>query len=176
MDVCKKKRSVAMTANQSFLTPRCSLVGAGFSGFWYHLGLFHSLPSILDYDYYCYSSACLSVVLGLVGESIENTYNVSRSIQIEWSTSKLATYDLVDEFLERLLPHDEEAISNILPRLNVISTSLDTGVEILQASNRTELVALLHSTTRIPYLTGNTWVERGNQRYIDGKAEQAYFV
>ena len=101
---------------------------------------------------------------------MESTYNISRAIQLEWSTSQLSSYDLVDEFLERLLPIDEESFSDILPRLYVISTSLDTGVEIQKPSNRTELVDLMHRTTRIPLLTGSTWLEQGNQRYIDGKS------
>ena len=150
------------------------LAGAGFSGFWYHLGLFQSIPSLHDYDYYCYSSGCLSLVLGFIGASVQDTYDVARDIQISWSTSKLSSYDIVDEFIERLLPTDEATFAKLLPRLNVISTSLETGVEIQSPSNRTELVALLHRTTRIPLLTGSTWIEQGNQRYIDGRGAEKF--
>lgn len=35
--------------------------GSGFSGFWFHLGVLQKLSHKLhDYDFYCYSSGCLS--------------------------------------------------------------------------------------------------------------------
>jgi len=34
--------------------------GAGFSGFWFHLGRLQSIPNLRDHDFYCYSSGCLS--------------------------------------------------------------------------------------------------------------------
>jgi hypothetical protein len=37
-----------------------NVIGGGFSGFWFHLGFFHSIPNLGDYDFYCFSSGCLS--------------------------------------------------------------------------------------------------------------------
>lgn len=151
------------------LSSLMALVGAGFSGFWYHLGLLRAVPLPHGYDYYCYSSGCLSVVLALLEAPVEETYNVCRGIQVEWSQGKLSTYDILDAFLDRLLPLEEETFTELLPRLNIISTRLDsTEVHIQQPSSRSELVSLLLRTTRIPFLTGHGWLQDGNARYIDG--------
>jgi len=41
------------------------LPGGGFSGFWFHLGYLHSIPSesLHEHDYYCYSAGCLGTLL-----------------------------------------------------------------------------------------------------------------
>jgi hypothetical protein len=173
--------------------------GAGFSGFWYHLGLWQSIrstttsssstptstSSLQDFEYYCYSSGCLSIVLALLGISIEETYTVCRTIQEEWIQGSLARYEILDAFLDRLLPTDDEEedlYATVLPHVHIISTTvgetkpLTWGMSITtvftphtqQPTNRTELIMLLHRTARIPFLTGNGWVEHDNHRYIDG--------
>uniref|UniRef100_A0A7S3LF98 PNPLA domain-containing protein n=1 Tax=Amphora coffeiformis TaxID=265554 RepID=A0A7S3LF98_9STRA len=142
--------------------------GAGFSGFWYHLGLFKSISTLDEYDYFCYSSGCLSIVLGFLNTDVEYAYDVCRDIQIAWSQGRMSSYEIIDEFLERLLPAEEKLFSSLFPRLNIISTSLDSGVEIRQAKNRTELLSYLRRTTRIPLLTGRAWLKDAGQRYVDG--------
>ena len=149
------------------------IAGAGFSGFWYHLGLFKSIPALDDYDYFCYSSGCLSIVLGFLNTDVEHAYYVCRDIQIGWLQGRMSSYEIVDEFLERLLPAEDKLFASLFPRLNIISTSLDSGVEIRQAKNRTELLSYLRRTTRIPLLTGRTWLKDDGQRYIDGKFGRA---
>ena len=100
---------------------------------------------------------------------MDDTYQVCRDIQQAWATGALSSYQILDVFLERLLPVEEEVYTLVLPRLHVISTSLASGVQIQQPTNRTELVNLLHRTARIPLLTGKGWVEHDNEWYIDGK-------
>ena len=134
--------------------------GAGFSGFWYHLGLFQSMPTdtLYQYDYYCYSSACLSVILGFLQTPVEHAYNTCHAIQHEWyHQGTLSTYDMVDEFLRRLVPTNEEQLEPWLSRIHILSTHVERGVDIQQPTNRHELVQLIRQTTWIPFLTGQEW-------------------
>ena len=123
---------------------------------------------MLEFDYYCYSSGCLSVVLGFLGASADETYSVCRNIQDEWSRGELSRYNIVDEFLDRLLPADEESFFELLPRLNVISTSFDSVVDIQRPTSRAELLSVLRRTTHIPFLTGRGWLKHDEGRYLDG--------
>lgn len=171
-------------------------IGAGFSGFWYHLGLFSSLSSsasdaFLDFDYYCYSSACLSLVFGYLRMPVDHVFAATRDIQEEWLRGDLSSYDMVDEFVARRLLHrldqdddrGEALLAPLLTRLHVLSTSLDaTGAvvtaEVFSPSNVTELVAAIKRTTWIPFLTGRGWFLRdndnsssnsaGGRSYLDG--------
>lgn len=142
--------------------------GAGFSGFWYHLGIFQSIPSLHEYDYFCYSSGCLGIVLALLEAPVGETYDTCREIQLEFSQRNISSYTMVDEFLNRLLPVEEEPFTEFLPRLNIISTNMRSGAVVQQPSNRSELISLLLRTTRIPFLTGRGWLQDGSERYIDG--------
>jgi hypothetical protein len=36
-----------------------TILGGGFSGFWFHLGYLQSMKNLDEYDYYCFSSGCL---------------------------------------------------------------------------------------------------------------------
>uniref|UniRef100_A0A7S3LF66 PNPLA domain-containing protein n=1 Tax=Amphora coffeiformis TaxID=265554 RepID=A0A7S3LF66_9STRA len=172
LDECGQE--IRQTLNLSHLLTLTTLhvafviTGAGFSGFWYHLGLFKSISTLDEYDYFCYSSGCLSIVLGFLNTDVEYAYDVCRDIQIAWSQGRMSSYEIIDEFLERLLPAEEKLFSSLFPRLNIISTSLDSGVEIRQAKNRTELLSYLRRTTRIPLLTGRAWLKDAGQRYVDG--------
>ena len=111
-------------------------------------------------------------MLGFLHTDVEDAYDACRDIQMAWSEGRISSYEIVDEFLERLLPTEEKFFSSIFPRLNIISTSLDSGVEIRQAKNRTELLSYLRRTTRIPLLTGRTWLKDSGQRYIDGRFDR----
>ena len=57
-----------------------------------------------------------------------------------------------------------------MSRINIISTSLENGVEILQPTNRSELVTALKRTTWIPFLTGKGLLkdDLSSERYLDG--------
>jgi hypothetical protein len=40
-----------------------TILGGGFSGFWFHLGYLQSMKNLNDYDYYCFSSGCLGAYI-----------------------------------------------------------------------------------------------------------------
>jgi len=128
------------------------------------------MPDVHEYDYYCFSSACLSVVLGILQTPVLPVFGHCREIQLEWLQGRLSRYQIVDEFLHRLIPTEEDVLSPLLSRINIISTSLEHGVEILQPTNRSELVTALKRTTWIPFLTGQGWLKDdiNSGRYIDG--------
>lgn len=154
------------------MMPSFGHTGAGFSGFWYHLGLFQAMTkeTMYEYDYYCYSSACLSLILGFLQTPVEDAYHTCQAIQQEWYRGELSTHNMVDEFLRRLVvpflegdDNNQQMTSRPRPpaswlsRIHIMSTNLATGVEIQQATNRDELVQLIKQTTWIPFLTGQDW-------------------
>lgn len=112
------------------------------------------------------------MVLGYLSTSIPQTLGVCEGMQQEWIRGEISSYDMVDEFLHRLIPGDEEDLTLLLPRIHVLSTNLDTGLglEVDQPQNRTQLVTALKRTTWIPFLTGEGWLRDGTSRarYLDG--------
>ena len=60
--VVMSARDVMSSLNCHFLSNRgfFTVTGAGFPGFWFHLGLLQDNPSLRECDFYCYSSGCLS--------------------------------------------------------------------------------------------------------------------
>lgn len=89
-----------------------------------------------------------------VHDAVETTYGIQQS----WMVGNMSRFDLVDRFLDEILEHSEEAeerIEQFLPNLNVLVTSRENGVEVVQANNRQELVDALKQTTWIPFVTGD---------------------
>ncbi|GKY93911.1 hypothetical protein MPSEU_000358000 [Mayamaea pseudoterrestris] len=145
--------------------------GSGFSGFWYHLGLFQGLDQELtSYNYYCYSSGCLSLVLAFLNTTIDETVDACYEIQNGWMQGELSRFDMVNHFLNRLVtPTDVNRIEHVLHQLNIIVTTASRGVEIVQPSNRSDLIDLLIKTTWIPIVTGQgVALEQDGERYLDG--------
>ena len=54
---CRGRQEAESHIHTSCVSP---CVGAGFPGFWFHLGLLQSLPTLKEHDFYCFSSGCLS--------------------------------------------------------------------------------------------------------------------
>jgi hypothetical protein len=144
--------------------------GSGFSGFWYHLGLFQGLDQELgSYNYYCYSSGCLSLVLAFLNTTIDETVDVCYEIEDGWMQGKLSRFNMVRHLLDRLVTaSDVDRILQMLGRLNIIVTTTSQGVEIVQPSNREELIDLLIKTTWIPVVTGKGVLQQAGERYLDG--------
>jgi hypothetical protein len=143
--------------------------GAGFSGFWYHLGLF-SGADLRERDFYCYSSGCLGLVLAAARVDVEDVVAVASSVQSAWRNGQLSRYDIVDVFLRELLSTEKcafkarnisciiQSLHSFLPRLHILVTTLDKngGMEphVRTATTHTELIRLLKQTTHIPWVTG----------------------
>eukprot|EP00977_Amphora_coffeiformis_P011147 scaffold2661_cov166-Amphora_coffeaeformis.AAC.1 len=128
------------------------------------------LPFLDEVGYDDPPARCLSVVLGILKTPILPVLDGCRAIQVEWLQGKLSRYQIVDEFLHRLLPADDDVFAPLMSRINIISTSLENGGEILQPTNRSELVTALKRTTWIPFLTGKGWLKDdvNSERYLDG--------
>jgi hypothetical protein len=142
------------------------LTGAGFSGFWYHLGLLQGSPNLHQQDFYCYSSGCLSLVLAFLNSTVDNTYDTSYSIQQAWLQGNITRYDMVDWFLQDVVFPVYEM--NFLPRIHVLVTTASQGVHIETASSLEELKDLLIKTTWIPYVTGEGVMSGEEDYYLDG--------
>lgn len=165
--------SYYMHQNPNISLTECSslpLKGAGFSGFWYHMGLWASSRALMDdYDYYCYSSGCLSLLLAFMNTTVDTAYSTSLSIQEAWMDGNMTRYDMVDSFLEDLVAEDAaDRIEHFLPRLTILLTTAGNGVEMRKASDRQELVDLLIKTTWIPLFTGNGILQKDGEAYLDG--------
>lgn len=157
------------------------LEGSGFSGFWYHLGLFHSMfdgdlsisGSVVhpETNYYCYSSGCLSLLISSLALSTSNAtksisivdtaYDAAMQSQKSWLSGQASQYDIVTIFLQRVILDpiksgiiDETEFLKFLPRLHIIVTTGIDGAQIRRATTVTELIYLLRKTTWIPFITG----------------------
>jgi hypothetical protein len=83
----------------------------------------------------------------------------------------MSQYEMVDYFLEEFAPESVESVvllEDFLPRLNVLVTTPNNGVEIRTPTNRTELVDLLIKTTWIPFVTGRGILADDDGHYLDG--------
>lgn len=86
------------------------LPGGGFSGFWFHLGYLHSMADrhdLHDYDYYCYSSGCISILSVFLNRSLEEVYDAASASQNSWMSGNQSRFDIVDYFFEELVPPDD---------------------------------------------------------------------
>lgn len=130
--------------------------GSGFSGFWFHLGALQAIPKLHDYDFYCYSSGCLSVVLAGMNVSVSDAFGVCYDIQQSWLSGNMSRFDIVDVFLDGLLGDDaySDRLDAFLPNLNILVTSKGKGVEVVQPQTHQQLVQALKQTTWIPFVTG----------------------
>lgn len=140
--------------------------GAGFTGFWYHLGLFERLDHDRGgYDYYCYSSGCLSLVLSFLNTTVDEAYGACHALQTDWRRGNRSRFDLVPALLDRLLaaPRAEVLLRPRLPRLHVLLTSARRGLAVRRPTDAAELRELLLRTTWIPAVTG-----RGVRRGVGG--------
>lgn len=68
--------------------------GGGFAGFFYTLGWLDANPDDTDFDYYCYSGGCLSVVSHLLGVSLDTTLDTGAELQRRWFAGDLSRYEL----------------------------------------------------------------------------------
>lgn len=143
--------------------------GGGFTGFWYHLGLFQGMDDFEKYDYYCYSSGCLSLVLTHMNKTVDEVFEAGQSIQTRWMGGNLSRYDMVDDFVSQLIPEEDfDRIEPFLSRLNILVTTVSDGAEASKADDYDSLVDLLIKTTWIPLVTGNGILRKGEGMYIDG--------
>ena len=148
--------SLSNHLNLPLLIDSCSL-GGGFAGFWYHLGVFQGLTEELQkFEYYCYSSGCLSLVLAFMNANFETTFGTCRDIQQSWRVGNISRYDMVDWFVDELVTTSPTAAKELdfLNKINVLVTTAKDGVQMRKAQDLQELKDLLIKTTWIPYVTG----------------------
>lgn len=127
------------------------------------------MEDFANYDFYCYSSGCLSLVLAYLNTTVDDAFGTCRGIQKGWLNGSLSRYQIVDYFLEDLVPKaDSSRLQLLLPHLNILLTTATNGVQVGQATNHEELVDLLVKTTWIPLVTGNGILRQDGESYIDG--------
>jgi hypothetical protein len=86
-----------------------------------------------------------------MNRTLDETANAAFHTQSLWLSGNLTRFELVDAFVEELLPlHDESVTSNLdrfLPRLNVLVTTGRDGYRVIQSNSRAELKDVLLKTT-----------------------------
>ncbi|CAJ1962713.1 unnamed protein product [Cylindrotheca closterium] len=148
--------------------------GGGFSGFWFHLGYLQSMKDLHEYEYYCFSSACLGILAVLMDHTADDVMDAALLAQERWQDNHISRFDLVENFLETLVPtsdddsHDQEQLQQILSKIKILVTTTENGVEVLQATNRDELLDLMIKTTWVPALTGWGFLTDHKDVYLDG--------
>mmetsp|Transcript_4924 Transcript_4924/g.9152 ORF Transcript_4924/g.9152 Transcript_4924/m.9152 type:complete len:209 (-) Transcript_4924:1196-1822(-) len=146
--------------------------GGGFSGFWFHLGYLHSVDNIHDFDYYCFSAGCLSILSAFMNKSLDDVSEAAFAAQHAWTSGNRSRFELVDFFFDELVPgeldEDAEMIERVLPRIKVLVTTVSGGLKVVEATNRQELKDGILKTTWVPYLTGWGFSVDEEDVYLDG--------
>lgn len=91
--------------------------------------------------------------------------------QQRWTHNHISRFELVGDFLETLVPvdsYEKEKLERVLPKIQILVTTTENGVEILQATNRDELLDLMIKTTWIPAVTGSGFLSDHKDMYLDG--------
>jgi hypothetical protein len=135
--------------------------GAGFAGFWYHLGLFHKLfddinndssnnaSSIFNSDtsFHCYSSGCLSLLLSflpLVRNRQSSHYRFVNATKTENSTFKINS--IVDDVYYSALNSQKLWVDGTINQYEIVDDFLkSTIVDPIEAGyiNENELIKFL---------------------------------
>lgn len=161
-------------------TSSICLPGGGFSGFWYTYGSLAAIEHPEQYTYYCYSSGCACIAAWISNKSYEEVLNIALSTRNRWMNGELSRFDIVNEFIDELIPDDDDeddmtvgsamVREMMLENVRVLVTSYRTGPEVKQASNMSELREILSHTMAIPFITHwGMWSEgTDGGYYIDG--------
>jgi len=131
--------------------------GGGFSGFWFHLGFLQSIDDVQDYNYYCFSSGCFSVLAVLLNRTLMKLVEAAEVSQSLWKSGELSSYYLVDHFFDSIVPPEKDFAlehEGILSTIHILVTTKKEGLQIQQPRNRSELKEYLVQTTWIPFITG----------------------
>jgi len=101
--------------------------------------------------------------------SADAVFDVTFDIQSRWLNGTLSRYEMVNDFLEQLVPRGEfSTLEPFLPRLNIIVTTASDGALTENAADYDTLVDLLVRTTWIPMVTGKGILREGREMYLDG--------
>jgi len=86
--------------------------------------------------------------LALTNVTVEKALERSISVQNTWKTGNISRYDIVDSFLDELLPPNEyEEMHVLLDRVNILVTTVGEGATVNRATSHEELRELLIRTT-----------------------------
>ena len=123
-----------------------------------------------QYDFYCYSLGCLSLAMALTNQTLGQAYAASHRVQQAWLQGNLTRYQLVENFLlDDVFRLNEHVIQEMLPRLNILITTVNEGLQVRQATCMVEFYDLLLQTTWIPFVTGEgATLARGDNYILDG--------
>lgn len=106
-----------------------------------------------------------------MNHTADSVMNAALLSQQRWQGNHISRFELVEDFLETLVPvdsYEQEKLQQVLPKIQILVTTTDNGVEILQATNRDELLDLMIKTTWIPALTGWGFLSDHKDVYFDG--------
>lgn len=158
-------------ASNGTIDPKSVYVpGAGFSGFWFTLGRLRSLPNPWEHNYYCFSAGCLGVVATLSNRTFEDMSEMAFGVQRKWNEGEISRYDVVEDFVDRLLPSSVRFGDELLERISVVTVTEGVGTNIRRARSVAELREMLIQTTWIPFATGwGLWnKDKSGSRHMDG--------
>ena len=101
--------------------------------------------------------------------SVDTAFDTCQDIQTLWKKGHISSFEMVNLFLDRLVPEETEQLQHFLPRINVLVTTASKGAEVHQPSSREDLVDLMVKTTWIPFVTGQGILKDDNdERFLDG--------
>ena len=96
-------RSPSMSTSNPTDSDCIYVPGAGFSGFWFTLGRLQSVTDPTTQRYYCFSAGCLGAVTALSNITLEMVLDVALNIQRQWKEGTLSRFQVVEQFVDRLL-------------------------------------------------------------------------
>ena len=107
-----------------------------------------------------------------MNHTADNVMDAALLSQERWQGNHISRFDLVENFLETLVPiddsYEEAQLQQILSKIHILVTTSENGVEVLQATNRDELLDLMIKTTWVPALTGWGFLTDHKDVYLDG--------
>merc|ERR1712008_89128 len=91
-------------------------------------------------------------------------------VQRKWNEGEISRYDVVEDFVELLLPSGVGFGDELLERISVVTLTEGVGSNIRQARSVAELREMLIQTTWIPFATGwGIWnKDKRGGRHMDG--------
>lgn len=139
----------------------------------------------------------LGILPVFLNHSLEHVYDAALASQNAWKRGHRSRFEIVDYFLEELLPpvperdcaenktrthwaqNEQSSCADdldFLPRIKILVTTPwdDDGYAVLEPKSRSELIEYIKKTTWVPYLTGEgirmTEHDESNQQrvYLDG--------
>ena len=127
------------------------LPGAGFSGFYYTLGVLDASLSS-EKEYVCYSAGCLALVTAKLQIPFEEVIAEALGIQSDWKSGKIHRYEVLPRFVDFIVKYarDNSWSDDGMAQVVIATTKFPLRMSLHRPHNVEDLRRQLLATARIP--------------------------